>query len=100
MIVSFISFLPLFLSFFLPFFPSSPLLFSILPPFLPSLLPPLWSPPTGPAVRYSSFVPAQATPPPLIGQHTVQVLRDTLSYPDDVIKALLDSGAAAQNDFS
>ncbi|XP_075899225.1 succinyl-CoA:glutarate CoA-transferase [Nelusetta ayraudi] len=54
----------------------------------------------GPAVRYSSFVPAQATPPPLIGQHTVQVLRDTLSYPDDVIKALLDSGAAAQNDFS
>uniref|UniRef100_A0A3P8RTX2 Succinyl-CoA:glutarate-CoA transferase n=1 Tax=Amphiprion percula TaxID=161767 RepID=A0A3P8RTX2_AMPPE len=52
----------------------------------------------GPAVRFSSFSPSGPTPPPLIGQHTVQVLRDTLSYSDDVIKALLESGAVAQNE--
>uniref|UniRef100_A0A3Q3X3C8 Uncharacterized protein n=1 Tax=Mola mola TaxID=94237 RepID=A0A3Q3X3C8_MOLML len=40
------------------------------------------------------------TPPPLIGQHTVQVLRDTLSYPDDVIKTLLEQRVVAQNDGS
>ncbi|XP_016887069.1 succinyl-CoA:glutarate CoA-transferase isoform X2 [Cynoglossus semilaevis] len=28
----------------------------------------------GPAVRYSSFCPSEATPPPLIGQHTTQNL--------------------------
>lgn len=52
----------------------------------------------GPAVRFSSFAYAEPTPPPLIGQHTVQVLRDTLSYSDDAIKTLLESGAVAQND--
>ncbi|XP_028289812.1 succinyl-CoA:glutarate CoA-transferase isoform X2 [Gouania willdenowi] len=54
----------------------------------------------GPAVRYSSFSPSGPTPPPLIGQHTVQVLRDTLSYTDDVIKSLLESGAVFQNQVS
>lgn len=54
----------------------------------------------GPAVRYSSFAPCEATPPPLIGQHTLQVLRDILFYGDDVIKTLLDSKAVAQNDVS
>ncbi|XP_029283726.1 succinate--hydroxymethylglutarate CoA-transferase-like [Cottoperca gobio] len=54
----------------------------------------------GPAVRFSSFTPEEPTPPPLIGQHTVQVLRDNLSYSDDVIKALLLSGAVAQNQVS
>ncbi|KAF0028633.1 hypothetical protein F2P81_019720 [Scophthalmus maximus] len=44
----------------------------------------------GPAVRFSSFAPGGPTPPPLIGQHTVQVLRDTLSYGDDAIEALLE----------
>ncbi|KAM4533929.1 succinyl-CoA:glutarate CoA-transferase isoform 2-T2 [Odontesthes bonariensis] len=52
----------------------------------------------GPAVRFSSFSPSGPTPPPLIGQHTVQVLRDTLSYGDDLIKALLESRAVAQNE--
>uniref|UniRef100_A0A8C4H473 Succinyl-CoA:glutarate-CoA transferase n=1 Tax=Dicentrarchus labrax TaxID=13489 RepID=A0A8C4H473_DICLA len=52
----------------------------------------------GPAVRFSSFAPDEPTPPPLIGQHTVQVLQDTLSYGDDVIKTLLESRAVAQND--
>ncbi|XP_060949820.1 succinate--hydroxymethylglutarate CoA-transferase [Limanda limanda] len=51
----------------------------------------------GPAVRFSSFTPGGPTPPPLIGQHTVQVLRDTLSYSDDIIKVLLESKAVVQN---
>ncbi|XP_024136344.1 succinate--hydroxymethylglutarate CoA-transferase isoform X1 [Oryzias melastigma] len=52
----------------------------------------------GPAVRFSSFPPSGPTPPPLIGQHTVQVLRHTLSYSDDVIRTLLASGAVVQNE--
>ncbi|XP_074478435.1 succinyl-CoA:glutarate CoA-transferase [Sebastes fasciatus] len=54
----------------------------------------------GPAVRFSSFPVHEPTPPPLIGQHTVQVLRDTLSYADDVIEALLESRAVTQNEVS
>ncbi|XP_054478818.1 succinate--hydroxymethylglutarate CoA-transferase [Anoplopoma fimbria] len=54
----------------------------------------------GPAVRFSSFTRDEPTPPPLIGQHTVQVLRDTLSYSDDVIKTLLESKAVTQNEVS
>ncbi|KAM4543570.1 succinyl-CoA:glutarate CoA-transferase isoform 2-T2 [Fundulus diaphanus] len=54
----------------------------------------------GPAVRFSSFPLSGPTPPPLIGQHTVQVLRDTLSCSDDVIKELLESRAVAQNEVS
>ncbi|XP_070784038.1 succinate--hydroxymethylglutarate CoA-transferase isoform X2 [Enoplosus armatus] len=54
----------------------------------------------GPAVRFSSFSPDEPTPPPLIGQHTVRVLRDTLSYSDDIIKRLLESRAVAQNEVS
>ncbi|XP_047424567.1 succinate--hydroxymethylglutarate CoA-transferase [Mugil cephalus] len=52
----------------------------------------------GPAVRFSSFSLSGPTPPPLIGQHTTQVLRDVLSYSDDVIKSLLESGAVTQNE--
>uniref|UniRef100_A0A1A8I231 Succinyl-CoA:glutarate CoA-transferase n=2 Tax=Nothobranchius kuhntae TaxID=321403 RepID=A0A1A8I231_NOTKU len=52
----------------------------------------------GPAVIFSSFSPAGPTPPPVIGQHTVQVLRDTLSYSDDIIKELLESKAVAQSE--
>ncbi|XP_028424729.1 succinyl-CoA:glutarate CoA-transferase isoform X2 [Perca flavescens] len=54
----------------------------------------------GPAVRFSSFPPAEPAPPPLIGQHTVQVLRHTLSYSDDIIQSLLESEAVAQNEVS
>uniref|UniRef100_A0A1A8L0U6 Chromosome 7 open reading frame 10 n=2 Tax=Nothobranchius pienaari TaxID=704102 RepID=A0A1A8L0U6_9TELE len=52
----------------------------------------------GPAVLFSSFSPAGPTPPPVIGQHTVHVLRDTLSYSDDIIKELLESKAVAQSE--
>ncbi|XP_061522512.1 succinate--hydroxymethylglutarate CoA-transferase isoform X6 [Phycodurus eques] len=51
----------------------------------------------GPPVRYSSFSRGEPTPPPVIGQHTVQVLRDALAYGDDIIGELLESGAVAQN---
>lgn len=54
----------------------------------------------GPAVRFSSFSRDEPTAPPLIGQHTVQVLRDTLSYSDEVIKMLLQSKVVAQNEVS
>ncbi|XP_056593773.1 succinate--hydroxymethylglutarate CoA-transferase isoform X3 [Triplophysa dalaica] len=52
----------------------------------------------GPAVRFSSFEYSQAMPPPVIGQHTVQVLRGTLGYSDDVINQLLASRTVTQND--
>lgn len=52
---------------------------------------------SGPAVHFSSFKPPEATPPPLIGQHTTQVLRDSLSYSDDAIKSLLEQKVVAQN---
>ncbi|KAA0704884.1 hypothetical protein E1301_Tti000801 [Triplophysa tibetana] len=54
--------------------------------------------PLGPAVRFSSFEYSQAMPPPAIGQHTVQVLRGTLGYSDDVINQLLASRTVTQND--
>ncbi|XP_076744774.1 succinyl-CoA:glutarate CoA-transferase isoform X1 [Maylandia zebra] len=52
----------------------------------------------GPAVRFSSFSPSGPTPPPLIGQHTVEVLRDVLSYSNEVIETLLESKAVVQNE--
>uniref|UniRef100_A0A4W4EIP2 Succinyl-CoA:glutarate CoA-transferase n=1 Tax=Electrophorus electricus TaxID=8005 RepID=A0A4W4EIP2_ELEEL len=50
----------------------------------------------GPAVRFSSFECDRPTPPPVIGQHTIEVLRDTLGYSDDVINQLLPSGTKPQ----
>ncbi|XP_071185249.1 succinate--hydroxymethylglutarate CoA-transferase isoform X2 [Salvelinus alpinus] len=52
----------------------------------------------GPAVRFSTFESREPMPPPVIGQHTVQVLRESLSYSDDVINQLLASGTVAQNE--
>ncbi|XP_051969574.1 succinate--hydroxymethylglutarate CoA-transferase isoform X2 [Xyrauchen texanus] len=52
----------------------------------------------GPAVHFSSFEFSKPIPPPVIGQHTVQVLRDTLGYSDDVIKQLLASQTVSQNE--
>ncbi|XP_050953734.1 succinate--hydroxymethylglutarate CoA-transferase isoform X3 [Labeo rohita] len=51
----------------------------------------------GPAVRFSSFECSNPMPPPVIGQHTVQVLRDTLGYSDDAINQLLASQTVTQN---
>ncbi|XP_023655985.1 succinate--hydroxymethylglutarate CoA-transferase isoform X9 [Paramormyrops kingsleyae] len=52
----------------------------------------------GPAVWYSDFKSNMPTPPPLIGQHTVQVLRDLLGYRDDTIQQLLKAGTVSQNE--
>ncbi|XP_072534799.1 succinate--hydroxymethylglutarate CoA-transferase isoform X2 [Salminus brasiliensis] len=51
----------------------------------------------GPAVRFSSFQFGKATSPPVIGQHTVEVLKDTLGYSEDVINSLLASRTVFQN---
>ncbi|XP_061095909.1 succinate--hydroxymethylglutarate CoA-transferase isoform X2 [Conger conger] len=53
----------------------------------------------GPAVRFSSFKTREPSPPPLIGQHTVQVLRNTLNYSDDAINKLLKAGTVSQNEL-
>ncbi|XP_068199810.1 succinate--hydroxymethylglutarate CoA-transferase isoform X2 [Antennarius striatus] len=49
----------------------------------------------GPAVRFSSFIHDDPAPPPVTGQHTTQVLRDLLSYSDDIITALREAKAVA-----
>ena len=50
-------------------------------------------------MRFSSFeYSSPPCPPPLVGQHTVQVLREALSYSDEVIGGLLEAGAVAQNE--
>ncbi|XP_060778494.1 succinate--hydroxymethylglutarate CoA-transferase isoform X2 [Neoarius graeffei] len=51
----------------------------------------------GPAVRFNSFEFDKPTPPPVIGQHTVEVLKGILGYSDDVINQLLASRTVAQN---
>ncbi|XP_035268202.1 succinate--hydroxymethylglutarate CoA-transferase isoform X1 [Anguilla anguilla] len=52
----------------------------------------------GPAVRFSSFKSRKPSSPPLIGQHTVQVLRNTLNYSDEAINKLLKAGTVSQNE--
>lgn len=48
---------------------------------------------TGPAVKYSETKPSIRIPPPLLGQHTDEVLRDVLEYDDDRIRDLKDNHA-------
>ncbi|XP_036594573.1 succinate--hydroxymethylglutarate CoA-transferase isoform X3 [Trichosurus vulpecula] len=50
----------------------------------------------GPAVRYSGFTMAEPKPPPLLGQHTVEVLKTSLGYDDSTISDLLHAGVVAQ----
>jgi crotonobetainyl-CoA:carnitine CoA-transferase CaiB-like acyl-CoA transferase len=53
----------------------------------------------GPAVEYNgktSFVPVFS--PPLLGQHTKEILREVLGYNDSQIEALHDSGSVATHD--
>ncbi|XP_033020972.1 succinate--hydroxymethylglutarate CoA-transferase isoform X5 [Lacerta agilis] len=52
----------------------------------------------GPAVRYSQFEVSEPKPPPLVGQHTLDVLKDTLGYKDDALEELLSSGAIVQHE--
>ncbi|RMC05463.1 hypothetical protein DUI87_18656 [Hirundo rustica rustica] len=50
-----------------------------------------------PGVRYSEFAVSHPKPPPLVGQHTVEILKSMLGYEDDTIEELLHTGAVAQH---
>ncbi|KAM4873611.1 succinyl-CoA:glutarate CoA-transferase isoform 1-T1 [Thomomys bottae] len=52
----------------------------------------------GPAVRYSKFRMSEATPPPLLGQHTTHILKEILRYDDTAIGNLLHAGVVAQHE--
>ncbi|XP_032920545.1 succinate--hydroxymethylglutarate CoA-transferase isoform X6 [Catharus ustulatus] len=52
----------------------------------------------GPGVRYSGFAVSHPKPPPLVGQHTVEILKSMLGYEDDAIEELLHTGAVAQHE--
>ncbi|XP_027511787.1 succinate--hydroxymethylglutarate CoA-transferase isoform X5 [Corapipo altera] len=52
----------------------------------------------GPGVRYSEFDVSHPKPPPLVGQHTVEILKSVLGYEDDAIEELLRTGAVAQHE--
>ncbi|XP_032558375.1 succinate--hydroxymethylglutarate CoA-transferase isoform X4 [Chiroxiphia lanceolata] len=52
----------------------------------------------GPGVRYSEFDVSHPKPPPLVGQHTVEILKSMLGYEDDTIEELLRTGAVAQHE--
>ncbi|KAJ7400326.1 hypothetical protein BTVI_106395 [Pitangus sulphuratus] len=53
---------------------------------------------SGPGVRYSEFDVSHPKPPPLVGQHTVEILKSMLGYEDDAIEELLRTGAVAQHE--
>jgi succinate--hydroxymethylglutarate CoA-transferase len=44
----------------------------------------------GPAVKYSETPTAVRTPPPLLGQHTKEVLRDVCEFDPDEIHNLIE----------
>ncbi|KAM8967693.1 succinyl-CoA:glutarate CoA-transferase [Pelodytes ibericus] len=50
----------------------------------------------GPAVRFSEFDMSNPMPPPLIGQHTVEVLKANLGYDDDYIAELIKAKVVTQ----
>ncbi|XP_066848306.1 succinate--hydroxymethylglutarate CoA-transferase isoform X9 [Anser cygnoides] len=52
----------------------------------------------GPGVRYSEFAVSHPKPPPLVGQHTVEILKVMLGYEDDAIEELLHTGVVAQHE--
>ncbi|XP_069586311.1 succinate--hydroxymethylglutarate CoA-transferase [Ranitomeya imitator] len=52
----------------------------------------------GPAVRFSNFNMSARQPPPVIGQHTVEVLRNVLGYEDNYIAELIKDKTISQND--
>ncbi|XP_067888338.1 succinate--hydroxymethylglutarate CoA-transferase isoform X2 [Heterodontus francisci] len=49
-----------------------------------------------PAVRFSDFKASNPKPPPLIGQHTVEVLKTLLGYSESSINQLLTAGIVTQ----
>ncbi|CAN2389607.1 CoA-transferase family III [Pristimantis euphronides] len=53
----------------------------------------------GPAVRFSNFSISTPQPPPVIGQHTVEVLKGILRYEDNYIAELIKDKTISQNDI-
>uniref|UniRef100_G3SNX5 Uncharacterized protein n=1 Tax=Loxodonta africana TaxID=9785 RepID=G3SNX5_LOXAF len=51
-----------------------------------------------PAVRYSKFKVSATRPPPLLGQHTVHILKETLLYDDSTFRELLSTGVVTQHE--
>ncbi|XP_072323343.1 succinate--hydroxymethylglutarate CoA-transferase isoform X5 [Scyliorhinus torazame] len=51
----------------------------------------------GPAVRFSDFKASNPKPPPLIGQHTVEILKSMLGYSESYINELLTAGIITQH---
>ncbi|XP_077347805.1 succinyl-CoA:glutarate CoA-transferase isoform X3 [Lithobates pipiens] len=51
----------------------------------------------GPAVRFNSFNLSAPESPPLLGQHTVEVLKNVLGYEDDYLSELIQSKTISQN---
>ncbi|XP_029445393.1 succinate--hydroxymethylglutarate CoA-transferase [Rhinatrema bivittatum] len=52
----------------------------------------------GPAVQYDEFKLSNPKPPPLVGQHSVAILKDTLGYSDDHINELLTARTVVQHE--
>ncbi|KAM4689522.1 succinyl-CoA:glutarate CoA-transferase [Discoglossus pictus] len=52
----------------------------------------------GPAVRSNEFNMSNSSPPPLLGQHTVEVLKNILGYDDNYISKLIKARTVAQNE--
>lgn len=49
-------------------------------------------------MRYSKFKMSEARPPPLLGQHTMHILKEVLRYDDGAIGELLSAGVVAQHE--
>ncbi|ORX72763.1 CoA-transferase family III [Linderina pennispora] len=54
----------------------------------------------GPAVEYSSSHVGVRLPPPMLGQHTEQVLRSILNYSDEQLETTVRSGGAVLYDYN
>ncbi|XP_073486631.1 succinyl-CoA:glutarate CoA-transferase isoform X1 [Aquarana catesbeiana] len=54
----------------------------------------------GPAVRFNSFNLSAPESPPLLGQHTVEVLKNVLRYEDDYLAELMQSKTISQNNVN
>jgi crotonobetainyl-CoA:carnitine CoA-transferase CaiB-like acyl-CoA transferase len=48
---------------------------------------------TGAPIKYSATPPSIRRHPPLLGEHTDEVISEALGYSDDKIKALKEDGA-------
>ncbi|KAM5158017.1 succinyl-CoA:glutarate CoA-transferase [Mantella aurantiaca] len=54
----------------------------------------------GPAVRFNSFNLSAPEPPPVLGQHTIEVLKTLLRYEDAYVAELIQANTIFQNDVN